>query len=130
MMYELDELQLENDIINLLKRDVFSNVMGSYPSGTSVFPLITTSMNSTPKEYDISKNIVKERVSFTIRIWETKKTSCVKTRKKVENVMLGFGFTRNNPTEIIVDRSNDKYYTSEQFNIIFNKMTNQFERSL
>lgn len=130
MMYELDEIVFENDIINLLKEKVINNVVGSYPKGKTTFPLIVTSITTTPAQYDISKDIVRTRVSLTIRAWHMTKTELIKTKVNFEKALLGFGFTRLNPTEIIIDNTNNKYYIDETFIINFDNMTNKFERSI
>lgn len=130
MFHELDEVQFEYDIINLLKSKVHKNVVGSYPEDKTTFPLIVTSMTIRPTQYDISKNIIRERINFTIRTWANSKTELVKTKQKFEKAMIGFGFTKNNPTEIIVDNTNGKFFMSEQFNISFDNIANRFERSI
>lgn len=130
MMYQLDEVQFENDIISLLKNNVIKNVVGSYPNGTVNFPLIVTSLTTSPSQYDISKNIIRSRVSLTVSVWDATKTSLVKTKQKIEQTLLGYGFTRLNPSNIIIDNTNEKYYFNEQFVINYDNMSNKFERSI
>lgn len=129
-MYQLDEVQFENDMITLLKNNVIKNVVGSYPSGAVSFPLVVTSLTTSPKQYDISKNIIRLRVSLTISVWDATKTSLVKTKQKIEQTLLDFGFTRLNPSSIIIDNTNEKYYFNEQFVINYDNMSNKFERSI
>lgn len=130
MMYQLDEVQFENDIISLLKNNVIKNVVGSYPNGTVNFPLIVTSLTTSPSQYDISKNIIRSRVSLTVSVWDATKTSLVKTKQKIEQTLLRYGFTRLNPSNIIIDNTNEKYYFNEQFVINYDNMSNKFERSI
>ena len=129
-MYQLDEVQFENDMITLLKNNVIKNVVGSYPNGAVSFPLVVTSLTTSPAQYDISKNIIRLRVSLTISVWDATKTSLVKTKQKIEQTLLGFGFTRLNPSSIIIDNTNEKYYFNEQFVINYDNMSNKFERSI
>lgn len=129
-MYQLDEVQFENDMITLLKNNVIKNVVGSYPGGAVSFPLVVTSLTTSPTQYDISKNIIRLRVSLTISVWDATKTSLVKTKQKIEQTLLDFGFTRLNPSSIIIDNTNEKYYFNEQFVINYDNMSNKFERSI
>ena len=129
-MYQLDEVQFENDMITLLKDNVIKNVVGSYPSGSISFPLVVTSLTTSPTQYDISKNIIRLRVSLTISVWDATKTNLVRTKQKIEQTLLGFGFTRLNPSSIIIDNTNEKYYFNEQFVINYDNMSNKFERSI
>ena len=129
-MYQLDEVQFENDMITLLKNNVIKNVVGSYPSGAISFPLVVTSLTTSPAQYDISKNIIRLRVSLTVSVWDATKTNLVRTKQKIEQTLLGFGFTRLNPSSIIIDNTNEKYYFNEQFVINYDKMSNKFERSI
>lgn len=129
-MYQLDEVQFENDMITLLKNNVIKNVVGSYPSGSINFPLVVTSLTTSPTQYDISKNIIRLRVSLTISVWDATKTNLVRTKQKIEQTLLDFGFTRLNPSSIIIDNTNEKYYFNEQFVINYDNMSNKFERSI
>lgn len=129
-MYQLDEVQFENDMITLLKNNVIDNVVGSYPSGSISFPLIVTSLTTSPTQYDISKNIIRLRVSLTVSVWDATKTNLVRTKQKIEQTLLDFGFTRLNPSNIIIDNTNEKYYFNEQFVINYDNMSNKFERSI
>lgn len=129
-MNELDEIQFEKDMIDLLKEKTKANVVGSYPENKPTFPLIVTSLNVEPRQYDISKNVIKEHLRLTIRMWHTSKTNLITMKKQAEKCLLEYGFTRSVPTDIVKDNTNEKFYMLEEFNLTFNNITNRFERSL
>lgn len=129
-MYELDEIQFENDMIGIIKKATKANVMGSYPEDKVSFPLIVTSLVVEPSQYDISKNIIKTHLRLTIRLWHTSKTNLIRIKKITEKCLLDYGYTRSVPTDIVKDNTNGKFYMLEEFNLTFNNMTNKFERSL
>ena len=129
-MVEFQQKEFTNQIITNLKNITGLNVYGSYPDGTSSFPLATVSIINMPVSFDIGHNEMNLSITCTVNLWSSRQTEATDFLTAIENNMIGYGFTRNTPTNIYKDNTVNKFTCSEMFRINYNRITGKFERSL
>ena len=129
-MVDFQQKEFTNQIITNLKNITNLNVYGSYPEGTSSFPLATVAITNLPTKFDIGYNELNLSITCTLNLWGSKQTEVTDFLTAIEKNMIGYGFTRNTPTNIYKDNAVNKFTCSEIFRISYNRITGKFERGL
>lgn len=122
---------LKETIIPKLRNDIpylDNNVYYEFPNDESKFPLCVIGINDSPLTYDVNQTEMISAITIEMSILDEHISDCIDLEFEISNVMLGLGYTRQEPTTPYRNEKYDKFQIDIRYRIAYNLLNETFQR--
>lgn len=122
---------LKQTIIPKLRNDIpylDNNVYYEFPNDESKFPLCVIGITDSPLTYDVNQTEMISAITIEMSVLDEHISDCIDLEFEISNVMLGLGYTRQEPTTPYRNEKYDKFQIDIRYRIAYNLLNETFQR--